>query len=131
MSADNAIYIQQIDGLWWVWMGLGDEPGKPSEGDKSFSTKEQAVEHALWMLCDEPVVEYGIIMLPACASKDGVYHYIVSNPGTDVIDIAERFGVSYSEAHRIVDDLIGRNRITKAHGVLYLNTPLRRSEDRQ
>jgi len=72
MSADNATFIQQRDGLWWVWDGSMSQElegcNKPHKGAKRFSEYDDAFAYAEWLEDDEGGMsmgsEYGIHVKP-------------------------------------------------------------------
>ena len=66
MSADNMIYIKEVKGRWYVWMGFASDSKKPKPSkkhDASFETIEEARAYAQGWYRAEWVVEYGIIEL--------------------------------------------------------------------
>jgi len=66
MSADNVIYIRNIDNKWWVWESCLSanqfEPDKKK--DIYFETEKEAEKYAIKLFDNINYVEYGIVMLP-------------------------------------------------------------------
>lgn len=65
MSADNMIYVRQIDDSWYVWMGFAsnDEEPMPASRDRKFPNHNEAIAYAQGWLHGEMIVEYGIVEL--------------------------------------------------------------------
>jgi hypothetical protein len=62
VSADNYIGVWEDGSRWCVGMGFASDDRKP-KAEKSYDTRAGALDAAADWLEEEPVVEYGIVML--------------------------------------------------------------------
>jgi hypothetical protein len=76
MSSDNAIFIQQWEGEWFVWHGsLSADYYEPASFDHGFPTEREALDFADDWLQEIGYVEGGIIQI----GKEEIENALISH----------------------------------------------------